>query len=931
MKKLFFVGILSIVSSQLECVVAVGDTSGSSSTFQFSIGSAIYQNTTNPSRTVGQMWAASGQDISLSDSSIQKYGISYTPFIGPDNSSGAAVLKSYPNLTTSAIVTQLTATLSVSPTEANPLLGKAYTALTLVGTAPTVVCTLEPRTIYLIEKVSFNDNNLGLTSADGTSVVNKFSYAETSQIAAIGGIGSTNLFAAYAPGSFGATGSTLSYLQLIPQANLQGDQIGTYSCLQEQASQPIALTTEVLIASTASLNSIGSSVAMYPAGNKMYIGLDVRSGTESGNCGVGLFTATGVNSTGETPGVLTFSSVLPDAVVTNDESITTVVSVQNSHQVAIRNITTTTTSTGLGYLFVSRDNGVGQQSIYAMPMVTMPGRNVNFGKIAKFNSVEKTFKITGTTYRQQGFSEVIDDASEININGVQAVINRLLVGGSAVPIVAGQYISQMIAQGDCVYIVIPEQFAVGTTPGMFKSQALFDQTGRVMSWTPWQRVVGTDQQILFAMNNRISGCTMFVSAPLSQSTPDFNTIQQTTWNNNADLAAYSAKVTSALPKNNGGVQGNFPFPSSTSGFTGVGSEVSMLVTTGNSNVLVAQTGWLDGTNFKILPQTNHASIVIDTTLGLSIGSVVTADFGHDASGNNWLFFGGDQGLSVLSTDGGAGFQVLPNIEAALHLILDGQTCKTLGNFTFVKKIVSSGYYLYVMTQNAVYQILLLETKFTASNPVALDAVQVISATQLAPFAYCLDMLVDDHGFILLGTTAGLYSIDISGGIPGVVTPISIPQGLSSISKIQTLSNSLNGNDFYTSSNLYVLSIDYSTLQARLNRFMIVNGVVTPIQDQLFENEDGPLLIFDYMNNNMFIDGSFGYMTAYKMGTQPATIKYLQYILQAGISGRHASLADSTSDVSIKPIADALNIAGVTRDFASGCLMLAADFGLLTLS
>jgi|GEM_PF-859169 len=924
MKKLLVVGFLSIMTSQLECVVAIGDTPGSNSTFQFSIGSALYNDKDS------QLWTATGDDLLALDPSIQKYGISYTRSINPDNSSGNAILQTYPNLTDKSTVTEFTSSLIVNTGVANPLFGQACRDLTLVGTAPTVVLNSDLKSVYLIERVSFTDNNFGLTSEAGTSIVNKLSYADGSEIAAIGGITTTNLLTAYAPGTFGLAGSKLSYVQLTPQAYVQDKLVTTYSCLKEQAELNINTGLDVLKAGTNDLNAIGSSVAMHPSGTKMYVGLDVISGTVGTDCAVGLFTVTGTNSTDEVAGTLTPASVLPDSVA-QDTGVTTVVSVQGANkQVAIRNVTTTYTSTGFGYLIVSRDAGTGGslQSIYAMPMVTMPSTNSDFGKIAKFDSVETLFKLIGVVYRQQGFSEIIDDASEINIHGSSTVVDRLLVGGTIPPVAAGQHVKQLIAQGDSVYIVIQDEFGVGTTPGIFTSQALFDDTGRIASWTRWQRVVGTDDQVLFAMNNKVSGSTMFVSAPVSATTPVFDTIQQTTWNSNSTLEAFSSKVTSYLPKNNGGVQGNFPFPSNTSGFTATNIEVSLLVTTGNGNVLVAQTGYLDSGNFKTLSQTADTSILIDSSLGLSIGSVVAAAFGNAGATANWLFMGGDQGLSVLSQDDGAGFDTLPNTDAAAYLIAAGQTCKTIGNFKFVKKIVNAGSHLYVMTQNSVYKIAVNQNKFKATNPAALDPVEIVRAADLAPFAYCVDMIVDSSGFILLGTTAGLYSIlndDVT------ITPIAVPEGLANISKIQAISNSTNINNFYASSNLYILSIDYVTEQARLNRFVITNGVLTPIQDQLLQGQDGPLLIFDYMSNNMFIDGSFGYATAYKMGTQPAAVTYLQYTLRGGVSGRHAGLKDTTSSVSIAPIAQSKSITTINRDFASGSLMLAADFGLLTLS
>lgn len=922
-KRLFIVSLLSIAASSLQAVVAVGDTPDSPTTFQFSIGSAIYNAESM------QIWTTTADDLSAETETVQKYGVSYTPFVSPDGSSSAPTLTSYPYLTDTAIISQITGDVVTALSgQPNPLLGQAMTDITLVGTAPTVVIDSELDSIYYIQQVVFNDNAKGLNSGQGNSIINKLSYDPDQQVHAIAGIGSANLLAARATGAFGSTVSRLSYSTL-KSGSLSGI---TYSCLQEQASELLDITTPVLTAGTGDLSALGSSVTLYPSGNtaQMYVGVDVTTTADVGHRGVALFTATGINAVGDTPGSLTYGSVISGDTVALSTNATPVSALSNQ-RIAVRNVSTTSTSTGLGYLFVARDNGSGgQQSVYAMPMVTMPATNVDFGKIAAFDSVETVFKISGVVYRTQGFSEVIADASEINIAGSEAVTKRMLVGRAAVPIAAGGgYIDQLTVQGDSVYITIQEPFAIGTTPGMFKSDALFDETGRIIAWTPWQRVAGTDDQMLFAIKNRVSGATMYVSGANS------DTIEQTTWNSNGNFQDLSAKVTSYLPKSLGGVQGMIPFPSTTEGFTASPTaKVSMLVSTGNSSVIVAQTGQLDEPTetFQILPQTADSSIILGSSLGLDIGSTVTAAFGSDFAGENWLFVAGDGGLAVLSHADGSGFETLPNDGAALSLIDGDQTCKTLGNFKFVKKIVSDGNYLYVMTNNAVYQILLVSTKFEATTPAALDAVLVISATELDPYAYCLDMLVD-HGVILLGTTAGLYSIDVQAGTPGVVTPISIPGGLPAVSKIQAISYPTQigftiDYGFYSLSNLYVLSIDFATEQARLNRFVIIDGVVTPIEDQLLPDQNGPLIVFDYMSNNMFIDGSLGFMTSYRIGLQPPVIKYLQYTLQAGRSGRHFSLANSTADISIAIVLNSLGITGIERDYASGSLMMAADFGLL---
>ncbi|WP_162801761.1 hypothetical protein [Candidatus Chromulinivorax destructor] len=927
-KKLFMVSLLSIASCHLQAVVAIGDNTTAGVTFDFSIGSAIYNGLNY------QMWTTTADDLSSKTETVQKYGISYTPFIAPDNSGGTASLISYPYLTSDAMLTtSVDASIDVTQV-VNPLLEKAFTDITLVGANPAVVTDDNRNSIYYLQEVTFNDNAKGLNSDEGISTINKFDFADGQVINAIAGVGSMNLVAARSEGAFGSDNpSRLSFIQLISRT-YNG---ASYSCLQEQASEVVSYDTPVLTAGTADLSVIGDTVALYPSGNGlgMYVGLNVvpgSTGTVADNRAVGLFVATGVNATGDTSGSLTYSSVIDSALVQASTVNTPVSAVYSATpgagQVAVRNISTTSTSTQLGYLFAARDNGVdGAQSIYAMPMVTMPSTNENFGKIAAFNSVKADFTISGFTYRTQGFTQVLADMDEIDIESLNpAVIARLLVGNGPVPIAAGDgYIDQLTVQGDSVYITIQEAFATGTTPGMFKSDALFDVQGRIQAWTTWQRVAGSQDQMLFAIKNRNSGETMFVSGSAS------NTIQQTTWNKSADFAQLSTKTNSSLPQNQGGAQGVIAFPSTTRGFSTTDVQVSMVALTGNSNVIIAQTGQLDiGTQtFQILPQSASTSIVLNADKGLAIGSVVTTAFGNDGlnNGQNWLFMGGDNGLSVLSHDDGTGFTYLPNTLAAASLIDGNQTCKTLGNFTFVKKIVNDNNFLYVMTNNGVYRIALASAKFTASNPAALDVVQIVTAAQLNSYAYCLDMLIDDE-FMLLGTTAGLYSINLQDGLPGVVTPISIPFGLPAVSKIQTLSTTANPAHFYASSNLYVLSIDFATEQARLNRFTITNGVVTPIEDQLLKGQDYPLLIFDYMSNNMFIDGSFGFATSYKIGKQPATVKYLKPSLSAGYSGRHYSLAYSTADIAIAPALNSIGITGIVRDYASGSLLLAADFGLL---
>ncbi len=913
-KKLLFLGLLSCGVIALQAVVAVGDTPNSSTTFQFSVGSAIYDAVNS------KLWTLSGEDISSLSADIQEYGISYTEFIPVDGALGAT-LTAYPYLTTDAVLTTTDGEGNfITPGDQvnNPLLGQAYSAVTFLGTYLTVVNSLTPRYVYLIQSSTFYDGALGKNTAEGISIINQLDLGLTHEAKVIAGSGMGVLFVAQAQGTFGTDNSYISFAATQVTNIATTNKTTSYTSMVKQADQEITVSTPVLTASGADVAAIGTSIAMYPSATtavNMYVGLDVTANSGSGDQAVGMFTAVANFAAGSTPASITFSSVMPDAVA--GAGLQTPISASEGSRVVVSNITTATTSTGLSYFVTSRSDGTGRQNVYAMPMVTKGTTSSNNGMVASFDSISITFQIIGASYRVQGFDTTISDANEIDIEASGAVIARLQVGGGPVPLAAGVLIDQLTAQGDAVYVTIQQPFGTLSTPGMFKSQALFDEQGRIMSWSPWQRVAGTDDQMLFAVKNKATDATMYVSGA------DSDTIQQTVWNSSTDLATLISAANAAMSPLNGGIQGLIPVSNYTTDLTGF----PLVVATGNQAVVIAQTGSINGYD-SIQIDSPQNTVTLDNTLGLNIGSIVTATFAHNSgSGDNWLFMGGSDGLSVLSDDT-TGYAFHGELTSLATLTASGMSCKTLGNFSFIKKVVSDNNFLYVLMPSAVYRIALDPDKFVTTSPLALDAQLVMQASTLDQFASCTDMLVDNN-LLLLGTTAGLYSLDLSGGLPATPITITIPGGLSSVSRLNVVSNNPNADqNFYERSNLYVLTINYAVQQARLNRFTITDGAVTPIQDQLLAGQNGPLLIFDYMMNNIFIDGSLGFATSYRVGSVRPITKYMEFTLQAGKSSSQVLLSTATANLSIAAVLNSLGIAAVARDYASGCLMLAGNFGLL---
>ena len=917
-KKLLFFGLLSYNFANLQAIISIGNSLDPATTFQFSIGSAIYNE---PAQ---QLWTLSGQDLSEFSDSIQSYGISYTSFVPIDNSfnvNANVPLTSLPFLSTKAIVTTTDNNgeliIPSNPID-NPLFGKAYSSVTFVGKNLTVVSSLNPQYIYFIQSVYFDDGT-GKTSPVGTSIINQLTLQAREQAKYIAGSGQGILFFAQAQGLFGTANSSIGFASSsMTSANVNGQNI-SLTGLTQQAYTPLTISSSVLTAEGGDLESIGSSITMYPSSiglPQMYVGVDVTASSGENCQAVGLFLATAVQANNSNPALVNYSTVIPDTVAS--AGLQTPVSTYAGNKIVVSNVSVTTTSTGLSYIIVSSCDQTEQQSIYAMPMVTMASDSSQNGKIADFDSIKQTFQIIGTTYRVQGFDTTITDANQIDINGSTDVVTRLQIGGGPVPLAPGEFINQLAAQGDCVYITIQTPFGANSTPGMFASQALFDEKGRIIAWSPWQRVAGTDDQMIFAIKNRYTNSTMYVGGANS------NAITQTTWNSSTDLTSLITAINNAMPLQNKGVQGLIAISNQTQNL----NNFPMVIATGNQAVVIAQTGSLNSTgNMQIDNPQN--TITINSQLGLEVGSVVTAAFAYNTlSNNNWFFMGGDNGLAVLSNDT-TGVTFNGQLLSLASLIAAGMSCKTVGSFKFVKKIVGDSNFLYVLTPSAVYRIALDENKFLATNPTDLDAQIIVNAFTIDPLASCTDMLVDNN-LMLLGTTAGLYSIDLASQIPATPVPIVIPGGLQTVSRMVTISNSPNFNqNFYDHSNLYILSINYALQQVRLNRFTITNGVVTPIQDQLLKGQNGPLVIFDYMSNNTFIDGSLGFTTSYRIGSTPPAIKYMQYTLQAGKSSTQILLRAHTSDLSIAAVISSLGITAIARDYASGCLMLAADFGLLT--
>lgn len=133
-------------------------------------------------------------------------------------------------------------------------------------------------------------------------------------------------------------------------------------------------------------------------------------------------------------------------------------------------------TTNYAYLIVNGGTGattaVGNK-VYAVPLVVNNATPANNGKLASIG--------TQTTYP---FDTPVAAVGDLYTTvSVQAI-----VGNGDLPMAATATISDMWVDGDAVYCSIGGTATATNCSGVWKSQAMFDNLGRVAYWTDWEKV-----------------------------------------------------------------------------------------------------------------------------------------------------------------------------------------------------------------------------------------------------------------------------------------------------------------------------------------------------------------------------------------------------------------------------------------------------------
>jgi len=310
-----------------------------------------------------------------------------------------------------------------------------------------------------------------------------------------------------------------------------------------------------------------------------------------------------------------------------------IVAVKGADALELQHLGIMNASTGANLAVVSR----GDTGVYAVPITTagMLARKDDMNTAATLGSTDQLLQTTDAAAR---------------------------VGAGSTP----DAVTSLMVRGDAVYIS-----CAGTdagTYGVFVSQALFDRTGSVRAWTPWQPYG--------AMTDAVHGFALDATGALRYLTGEQDTISTQLWGAGArnsfwggsssdDSIGLVTRCNAFFDPLVGGVQS----AQSVQGTGGavdwyntspqIGDDSTLLMLTGRNKVLLASTR-VSGTVTAGSSFTDDALIYGYDLAGTSaeIGMVTTAAVSRGDSfltADGWLFIGGSDGIAVLAKSSGTGW------------------------------------------------------------------------------------------------------------------------------------------------------------------------------------------------------------------------------------------------------------------------------------
>ncbi|HLC06931.1 MAG TPA: hypothetical protein VJJ26_01965 [Candidatus Babeliales bacterium] len=790
-----------------------------------------------------------------------------------------------------APLTPETITLGGVQNAPNPLFGTKILALGMLETEdglflrdiPVVVGENKPATVYLFENISQPTNievefSQDVHDAQG-NVSNGIVDLTTNNIG--------HVFAAAKPngGEFGDLNSGIALLVRgtidVPQGEdktrfriFSEVNANTGSIIQPQALR-LDPTSPAIAINNPLANIVNNQVAMHwdASLERLFIGLQTtaNSGINDGTRAVAVCKFI-------EDGAITLETIVPDSVFTTGSTTNIIGARGANQQVSIHALNTMYTSTALNYLIVVGNVGnpaSTHQSVFALPLVnTGDVRGTIAQKDAQPHNVFRDAPVPRLIART--ISEPAITASQMT----QSTDSAAQVGSGQ--LLAGPIVN-IIVRDDTVFAYVGENM-----PGVYSSQAIFDAAGKITSWSQWQRAAGTTDTIFAAALNAFEGNFILASGT---TTDTVNTVKRTLWSDGSPegLQPLTTILDNTLVPSNGGTQGMQTFLPNTPGL----QNISVLAAGGIGNILLAQTGILSvddiiiptpGADFNQLEEFTNGTITNDVaakTVVISggalttVGPITALEIARNAS-DGWLFVGGSNGLAILAQEDGTGWNAATQLGDNLDGLATGMQFKIIGNYSFVKKLIHDGNFLFVITHSTIDRINLTSSDF-GTNTLDVITIASIGNNVVANrggfldgiFSQALGIIATTDGLLRIGNGKDIRTITNEADAQWI--PLAIgenagaPIALYTVTATNRLQNITNFNGGY----FYVLTADVGLDQSRINRFAVqplgatdaVSSTTVQAFDDLFvKNIPSFLLSFGEFRSNFATDGALYFAT-----------------------------------------------------------------------
>ena len=746
----------------------------------------------------------------------------------------------------------------------------------------------------------------------------------------------------------------------------------TFSAVRATGNRAAALdVTSDFLTISSDLASIGQVVDMhwFPQMQRLYIALQVTGsggGTDGaraiaiGRIVTALVTGTDngqtISEVRKTQFIL--EQIVPETVFDGAQD-KVIGAVGSSAEVSIHKIRSMFASTAMPYLIGV--GGVGsssdtKRSVFALPVVTSNSDITKIGTIAKKDVAPEEFfgKTAGTNipiFLSRGFTQQATDPADMPLATDAAV----QVGGG--DIINGDIVDLYVYQ-DTVWICVQEE-SDSQEPGIFYSHALFDNSGKIKGWTIWQREAGTIDKAFGIEFDPSTINKTFLSA---NSSSNVRTVKRTQWGAGDALAPIASTIDEQLVFEQGGVQGLFDFgiTSTTLGTETPGLQtISMLIATGRTKVLLFETSrsesdviipnqasdfgvvelFDDGTITKTFPTGNNMISIQGGVLD-TIGAINAAEIARDGSAgsNGWLIVGGVGGAAILSQADGSGWDAATKLDAGFDGLVAGMSFKTFGDYSFVRKIINDGQYLYVLTNTQLDRIDLtngtpgLGTIAPLTIARAEDIGGVGGSFADAIISQKLAILAVNNGLVRIGDGQ-----DVRSAINPVWQIIDTPEGIGPVRQLLAQSTTGRAQDISKNSiggTLYALSAFSGKCQSQIFRYDIqqteTNAVsaqtVVQVPDLFIKDISSYFASFGLFRNILGTDGSIFMGSISKQLEDNPLITVLTSVRTMGIYTSFSSrpLFNKTVDAGI---ADSTIVSALLKNLSSGSWLVGSDGGL----